>query len=79
MLLAGLVGDPALCLVDEPTNGLDPDGMKMLSDLVVELRKAGRLIVIATHDLKFADRLAALRVHLHKGELVELDQLREDD
>ena len=69
MLVAGLLGQPTLCLIDEPTNGLDPEGVKLLAGLVAELKDRGALAVIATHDLEFVDMLAATKVHMHRGRI----------
>jgi ABC-type multidrug transport system ATPase subunit len=70
MLVAGLIGNPTIYLVDEPTNGLDPDGMVVLVDLIRELKAAGSLVLVATHDIDFADRLDATRLQMEAGELV---------
>jgi ABC-2 type transport system ATP-binding protein len=70
MLMAGLIGDPTVYLVDEPTNGLDPDGMDVLVDVMRELEEDGRLVLLATHDIEFADRLDATRLRMEDGEVV---------
>src|ERR1700676_4706038 len=44
-----LVGDPELLFLDEPTTGLDPQARRHLWDLVDELKKAGRTIILTTH------------------------------
>lgn len=69
MLAAGLIGNPTLYLVDEPTNGLDPAGMTVLVDLLREQREAGCLVLVATHDLDFADHLEATRLRMESGAL----------
>ncbi len=43
--------NPDVLLLDEPTNGLDPRTQRWLVELLLELRKAGKTIIIATHDL----------------------------
>jgi ABC-type multidrug transport system ATPase subunit len=53
-LAAALVGDPALLVLDEPSNGLDPDGVAMLAGLLRERCAAGASVLLATHDLAFA-------------------------
>lgn len=70
LLVAGLVGEPTVYLVDEPTNGLDPDGMDVLVGVMRELKEAGRLVLVATHDTEFVDRLGATRLRMEEGELV---------
>ncbi len=68
-LAAALVGDPTLLVLDEPTNGLDPDGVDMLAGLLRERVVAGAIVLVATHDLRFADALGARRVHLRDGRI----------
>jgi cobalt/nickel transport system ATP-binding protein len=53
-----LVMNPDVLLFDEPTAALDPRTQRWLLDLVVELHRAGKTIVVATHDLDALDALA---------------------
>jgi len=63
-LAAALLGDPWLLVLDEPTNGLDPDGVAMLATLLREHANAGRAALVATHDLAFVDAIGARRLKL---------------
>jgi tungstate transport system ATP-binding protein len=58
-------------LLDEPTAGLDPAGAKMIEDLIAGVAARGIKVVMATHDLGTARRLAGEIVLLHRGRLVE--------
>jgi cobalt/nickel transport system ATP-binding protein len=53
-----LVMNPEVLLFDEPTAALDPRGQQWLMDLIVELRRAGKTIVLATHDLDVLEVIA---------------------
>jgi cobalt/nickel transport system ATP-binding protein len=53
-----LVMNPDVLLFDEPTAALDPRSQQWLMELIVELNKAGKTIVLATHDLGTLDLLA---------------------
>jgi len=53
-----LVVNPAVLLLDEPTNGLDPRSQRWLVDLIVELNRAGKTVVTATHDLDIVPEIA---------------------
>ena len=53
-----LAMSPEVLLFDEPTAALDPRTQQWLIDLIVELNRAGKTIVLATHDLGTLDRLA---------------------
>jgi len=59
-----LVGDPEILLFDEPTGGLDPEGSRRFADLLAELRRRGKTVVIQSHILglveKRCDRIAVL-------------------
>jgi ABC-2 type transport system ATP-binding protein len=52
-----LLHDPAVVFLDEPTAALDPEAAFIVREAIEELRKAGRTIVLATHNLDEADRL----------------------
>ncbi len=66
-LLAALTGDPDLLVLDEPTNGLDRDGIALLVDLLAERAASGLAAVVATHDRAFIDRVATARVAVVGG------------
>lgn len=70
-LAAALVGDPAVLMLDEPTNGLDPGGITMLAELLRERRDEGRIALVTTHDLAFADAIEGRRIHLASGLIAE--------
>lgn len=57
-LAAALVGNPEVLFLDEPSAGLDPQSRQMVFDLVAELRDAGMGIVLTTHLMDDAERLA---------------------
>ena len=66
---AALIGEPALLVLDEPTNGLDRSGIATLTALLGAQRDAGGIILVATHDRDFATALAGERFHLQAGRL----------
>jgi daunorubicin resistance ABC transporter ATP-binding subunit len=57
-LAAGLIGQPPVVLLDEPTTGLDPRSCQELWRIVDELRRDGRTVLLTTQYLEEADRLA---------------------
>ncbi len=70
-IAAALVGDPALLVLDEPTNGLDEEGIVMLVEVLTARRDAGAAILVATHDMKFAQALDAKTLRLRAGRVVD--------
>jgi len=67
-----LLHEPKVLFLDEPTSGLDPEAARLVRQFIAELRKAGRTIVLCTHNLDEADRLCD-RIAVFKGTLLALD------
>jgi ABC-2 type transport system ATP-binding protein len=65
-LARGLVGDPQLVVLDEPTTGLDPVAGREFRTLVTELRSEGRTVLVTTHDMAEAEAICD-RVSLIDG------------
>jgi len=65
-----LLHDPRLILLDEPFTGLDQTSTHALIERLKERQRAGRLIVLATHDLDVADRLLTRAIYLKNGRIV---------
>ncbi|MGN6757302.1 MAG: ABC transporter ATP-binding protein [Thermomicrobiales bacterium] len=72
-LALALVGQPALVFLDEPTVGMDPQARLATWDIVRELRAAGTTIVLTTHLMDEAERLADRVAIVNHGRLVALD------
>jgi ABC-2 type transport system ATP-binding protein len=66
-LALGLIGDPELLFLDEPTTGFDPSARRDAWRLVRELRAAGTTILLTTHDMEEAQVLADRVVVLSAG------------
>ncbi|MDJ0852614.1 MAG: heme ABC exporter ATP-binding protein CcmA [Myxococcota bacterium] len=66
----GLVHDPGVVLLDEPFTGLDRRAAERLLERLLALRGAGRTLVLATHDLAAAARLADRALVLARGQVV---------
>jgi tungstate transport system ATP-binding protein len=70
-LARALAKDPAVLLLDEPTASLDPAATKTIEDMIRDIAARGIKVVMATHDLGEARRLAGDVVLLHRGRVVE--------
>ncbi len=69
-LAAALLGDPPVLVLDEPGNGLDPQGIRWLRDLLRERAAAGGTVFVSSHLLAEVEHLADEIVVLNHGQLV---------
>lgn len=60
---------PRLILLDEPTNGIDSDGIQMLEELLRHLKEAGSTIVVTSHDRDFLDAVTSQCYEMKEGSL----------
>lgn len=60
---------PKLILLDEPTNGIDSDGIQMLEELLRRLKEAGSTIVVTSHDRDFLDAVTSQCYEMKEGSL----------
>jgi polar amino acid transport system permease protein len=66
-----LAGQPELLLFDEPTSALDPELVREVNATIRKLARSGMTMLISTHDVDFAARVADRIVFLQGGELIE--------
>lgn len=66
-----LVNNPNLLILDEPTNGLDPEGIKELRELLLKLSKRGMGILISSHNLSELESFCNKVCIISKGEIIE--------
>src|SRR2546423_8141983 len=69
-LIGTLLHDPDLIVLDEPQSGLDPVNMVIVRDLLRELKEQGRTILLSTHMMGEAERMADDIVLVHQGKVV---------
>jgi ABC-2 type transport system ATP-binding protein len=69
-IAAALVGDPQVLILDEPANGLDPEGIRWMRDLLKDLAAQGRTILVSSHLLSEMQILADDLVIIAAGQLV---------
>jgi tungstate transport system ATP-binding protein len=70
-LARALARDPAVLFLDEPTASLDPASTKAIEDVIRTVSRRGIKVVMSTHDLGEARRLAGEVVLLHRGRVIE--------
>lgn len=66
-----LLGNPDLLILDEPINGLDPEGIREIRQLVLELNEEGKTIIISSHILGELSKISTCYGIIKEGNLVE--------
>ena len=72
-----LLGNPRVLVFDEPTNGLDPVGIAEIRDLMKNLYKEGKTIIMASHLLDEVEKVCTHVAILRKGELITSGNVNE--
>lgn len=75
-IAATLLTDPRLVVLDEPTNGLDPEGQVEIRELIPRLAHEGRGILLASHLLNEVQHVCDRATIIRRGRLVETDEVR---
>ena len=78
--LAAIVHDPALLILDEPFQGLDPVNVERMKGLVAELHQAGKTIILSTHQMNLVEALCDRILLVHRGRKVlygYLDEIKD--
>jgi ABC-2 type transport system ATP-binding protein len=76
-LAAALLGDPEVLVLDEPANGLDPQGIRWLRDFLRSLAAQGRTILVSSHVLAEIAQTVDNVVIIHRGRLIQQASMRE--
>jgi len=76
-LACALIHDPAVLILDEPTNGLDPRASRHVQDRIRLSAEQGKTIFLSTHLLDMAERLCGRVGIIDKGDLVAVGPLRD--
>ncbi|CAN5452563.1 ATP-binding cassette domain-containing protein [soil metagenome] len=66
-----LLNDPELILADEPTGNLDPETSEGIMNLLVEISKNGRAVLIATHDIMMFDKFPSRTIRCESGKVID--------
>ena len=67
----GLAMDPIAMLFDEPTSALDPEMINEVLDVMTQLAREGMTMMVVTHEMGFASRVAHRVIFMDRGEIVE--------
>ena len=74
-LAQALINDPELIMLDEPTTGLDPIGVRQMKDMILSLREEGKTILMCSHRLDDVQDVCDRIAILYQGELKELGRV----
>jgi len=78
-LIAALIHDPEIIIIDEPFSALDPINTQLVKDLLIEQRNAGKTIVMSTHQMNQVEQLCDRLVLINHGQVLlqgELSEIR---
>ena len=78
-LIAALIHDPEIIIIDEPFSALDPINTQLVKDLLIEQRNAGKTIVMCTHQMNQVEQLCDRLVLINQGQVLlqgELSEIR---
>ena len=73
MCIRDRVNDPLILFFDEPTTGLDPQARRNMWDLISEIKKDGKTIILTTHYMEEAEILCDRVAIIDSGEIVKID------
>ena len=66
-----LLNDPELILADEPTGNLDPETSEGIINILLEISRSGRAVLIATHDIMMFEKFPSRTIKCENGKLTE--------
>lgn len=72
-----LLNDPEILILDEPMSGLDPPGRLMMMELIGELKKRGKTILMSTHIISDVESACDSFLLLHEGEILKAGKIAE--
>ncbi|WMY95148.1 MAG: amino acid ABC transporter ATP-binding protein [Arsenophonus sp.] len=70
-IIRALAMDPIAMLFDEPTSALDPEMINEVLDVMINLAKEGMTMIVVTHEMRFAKKVANRIIFMNKGKIVE--------
>ncbi|MBP3088392.1 ATP-binding cassette domain-containing protein [Corynebacterium sp. sy017] len=70
-IACALLGDPKVLILDEPVNGLDPEGIRWLREFLTDYCGQGNTVLITSHLMNELEQLATTFIFLNRGHIVE--------
>lgn len=78
-MVQALVGDPSLLFLDEPASGMDPEGVMLVREAILEARARGATVVLNSHQLAEVERVCDRVAFIKAGKLERVEVLREPE
>ena len=69
-MAAAMLGDPRLLILDEPANGLDPQGMREMRELIARVARGGRTVLVSSHVLSELEQICDWLVMIERGDVL---------
>jgi ABC-2 type transport system ATP-binding protein len=76
-LASALLGNPDVLVLDEPTNGLDPEGIAEVRNIIIEQSKIGKTIILASHILDEVEKVCSHVIILKNGKSISSGSVKE--
>jgi ABC-2 type transport system ATP-binding protein len=77
-IASALIADPEVLVLDEPTNGLDPQGIAEIRELIIEIANKGKTIILASHMLDEVQKVCTDFAILSQGKMLHQGKVDED-
>lgn len=65
---------PDIIMLDEPTNGLDENGVQLIREIVTQEKERGALILLASHSAEDIKLLSDKVIHISEGKIIDKDE-----
>jgi ABC-2 type transport system ATP-binding protein len=73
--ISTIIHDPDFIILDEPFSGLDPINTNILKNIILEMKKKGKVIIFSTHLMEFAEKMCDHITLIEKGKVILLGKL----
>lgn len=71
-IAAAIMENPEILILDEPTNALDEEGIRVLIEIIKDMKEKGSLIVIASHDRIFLNTISDYIYTIKQGKFIDI-------
>ena len=75
-LAAAMITKPKILILDEPTNGIDPESLNILIKVIKELQNEGTTIIFSSHNLDFVSKIATKVMILQNGKKIFYSEIK---